>query len=109
MEEEKIEQEPIVTVGGESFPLSQSQTGTLGITKGEFRNLIIKIIKGTPSGSCSQRELLGLLLTRMGIRTHGKPREEYLRDYLICLRQMKEEGLVKFVSCKMSLHVRINQ
>jgi len=107
MGQEKEQQEPTITVDGETFSLSQSQTGNFGVTKGEFRRLIIKILSETKSGSRSQRDLFKLLLRRMGIRTHGRPEQEYFRDYVIHLRQMKEEGLVEFVSGKTKVNVRL--
>lgn len=107
MEQEKKQQEPAIIVDGETFSLSQSQTGKFGITKGEFRDLIIRILAETRSGSRSQRALFKLLLKRMGIRTHGRPEQEYFRDYVIHLRQMKEESLVEFVSGKTKVNVRL--
>ena len=106
-DEIKKEQEPTIRVDGEVYLLSESQTGKFGITRGEFLKLIIKILSETKSGSRSQRDLFKLLLKRMGIRTHGKLEQEYFRDYIIHLRQMKEEGLVEFVSGKTKVNVRI--
>ena len=107
MEQKSNQQEPIIRVDGQTYSLNESQTGKLGITKGEFRNIIIKILAETGSGKRSQRTLFKLLLKRMGIRTHGKPEQEYLKDYVIHLRQMKEEGLVEFVSGKTKVNVRL--
>jgi hypothetical protein len=36
-----------------------------------------------------------------------KPKEEYLKDYVKYLREMKEDGLVEFVSGKTKLNVRL--
>ena len=72
--------DPTILINGQHLSLSESQTGKFGITKKEFRDLIIKILAETRSGSRPQRALFGLLLMRMGIRTHGKPRDEYLKD-----------------------------
>jgi len=107
MVQEREQQEPTITVDGETFPLSQSQTGKFGITKGELRNLIVKILTESKSRSRPQRTLCRLLLKRMGIRTHSGPQQEYFKDYIILLRQMKEEGLVEFVSGKTKVNVRL--
>jgi len=105
--EEEIKNKEVVRIGGETFSLDESQTGKYGITKGEFRILIKNIILGTPSRSCSQRDLFSHLLKRMDIKTHGIPRDEYFQEYLKLLREMKDEKLVEFVSCRTKMHVRI--
>jgi hypothetical protein len=105
--EEEIKNKAVVRIGGETFSLDESQTGKFGITKGEFRILIKNIIAGTPSGSCSQRDLLKHLLKRMNIKTHSGPRDEYFKEYLKLLSEMKDEKLVEFVSCRTKMHVRV--
>ena len=107
MEQDRKHPEPTVTVDGQTFALTESQTGKFGITKGEFRSLIVKILTETKSRSRPQRTLCRLLLKRMGIRTHGRPEREYFAEYLIHLRQMKEEGLVEFVSGETKVNVRL--
>ena len=99
--------EPVVRVKDETCPLSQSQTGKLGITKAEFQTLVITILSETKSRSRPVRPLLRVFLSRMGIRTHSKSFEEYLKDFMCNLRMMRDKELVEFVSGKTKLNVRL--
>ena len=107
MEQERKQQEPVVRADGETFSLDESQTGRFGITKAEFKKLIVTILRETRSGSRPQRTLFRLLLRRMSISTRSKHEQEYLKEYLIHLRQMKEDGIVEFVSGKTKVNVKL--
>ena len=101
--------EPSVSVKGEKFSLSYTETGRFEVTKAELQNIIIMVLSQTRSGSRPIRALFRLMLKHMKIRTRGKPAEELLKIFLENLRELKDLGKIEFTSGKAKPYVRLNK
>ena len=107
MEQERNQQEPIVRVDGQTFSLSESQTGRFGLTKSELQTIILLLLRQNKSGRCAQKLLFSKLLGHMRIHASGESREKLLKIYIENLRELKDANKVEFVSGKTRLNIRL--
>lgn len=105
MEQEKKQQEPTIKVGGETFSLSESQTGKFGITKTEVQIILLLLLRQNRRGRCAQKVLFGRLLRHLRIRASGDTRENLFKIYMENLRELKDSGKVEFVSGRTRLNI----
>ena len=96
-----------VLVKGETFSLSDTQTGRFGVNKAELQHIVIMVLYQTLSGSRPIRTLFRLVLKRMNIRTSGKPSEELLKIFVTNLRELKNEGRIELISGKTKTYARL--
>jgi len=79
MEQEKKQQEPTITVGGQTFALTESQTGKFGTTKSELQTILLLLLRQNKSRSCAQKILFGQLLHHLKIKSTGICVRTFLR------------------------------
>ena len=98
---------PVIHIHGRTVSLDVTETGRFGVTKAELKDIIIKILCNTKSGSRKQRALFNMVLKYMKIKIYGQPKEELLKVYIEVLREMKDESMVGFKSGKTATYIYI--
>jgi very-short-patch-repair endonuclease len=74
--------------------------GALAMKSSQLQAAIIAALKDRPNYSCVKDALSGFVLKHMGIRSRGKPRQQFSRKVSLSVKHLENDGVLKVYRSK---------
>jgi hypothetical protein len=96
-----------VRIDGQEIPDGPSETGGFGLSKDEFRYLILNHLANHRGKAMKQRALFEMICKHLNLEATGQKGDEMLRFFVQFLRELRDAGRVKFSQAGTAVYVKL--